>query len=508
MNQELLTQLQQSAQLPSLPAIAIKALELARRENVNISEITALISNDPALCSKILRTVNSPFYGLPKQVSTISHALVILGLQAVKTLALGFSLLKNLKSSQGDDFDYLMYWKRSIYSGVAGRLLAKRLNIVQQEEAFLCGLMGDIGTLVMHRVLGAPYDALLKQSGGDQEMLVQLCHVTFDLDHAIVSGMLADTWQLPPLLAEPIRQHHQPVSTDAALRPLVDTVYVAMIVGELFASANPAKQIIRIRSELATRFKLSAEAIEDFLAQTGAATHEAAKLFEVNIGPNRSYQEILDEANQTLIQLTLQTQQQVQEIKRENQTLQHKATTDALTGLANRQHFNEFIEEQFARAYKLQRPLSILFIDVDHFKKVNDTYGHQAGDEVLKRVGKLLKLAVRNIDLAGRYGGEEFALVLTETETNAATQIADEIRQALASEKVIYDGQTISVNCSVGVAGTDRTRLFQTAAQLTNAADRAVYAAKAAGRNCVRLFKPRPPGTETKPANQPLGAPA
>ena len=160
MNQELLDRLKSSPQLPTLPAIAIQVLELTRKENVNITEIADLIANDPALSTKILKTVNSPFYGLPKQVSTISHALVILGLQAVKTLALGFSLLTNLKSDSGGGteggFDYLQFWKRSIYSAVAGKLLARKLSIVQQEEAFLCGLLADIGILVLAARSGNP----------------------------------------------------------------------------------------------------------------------------------------------------------------------------------------------------------------------------------------------------------------------------------------------------------------------------------------------------------------
>jgi diguanylate cyclase (GGDEF)-like protein len=134
----------------------------------------------------------------------------------------------------------------------------------------------------------------------------------------------------------------------------------------------------------------------------------------------------------------------------------------------------------------------VLFLDIDHFKKVNDTHGHQAGDEVLRRVGKLLKLAVRNIDIAARYGGEEFAIVLTETDSNAAAQMADEIRQALQAETIQFDNKVLKITGSIGVAGTDRTRIFTQSTQLTNAADRAVYAAKSAGRNCVRLFRPKP----------------
>jgi len=492
--------LKSSPQLPSLPAIAIKALELARKDNVNISEIADLISNDPALSSKILKTVNSSFYGLPKQVSTISHALVILGLQAVKTLALGFSLLSNLKDKNNDGFDYMHFWKKSIYSAVAGKLLAKRINIVQQEEAFLAGLLADVGVLVMHRVLGKEYDQLYAQANGDHEELCRLCRKRFELDHAEVAGMLGELWQLPPVLAGPIRQHHNPTEQDPQLRPLVECVYIAMICGDVYASNTPAQYIVRARQEMADRLKISGVEAEKLLAEIGTSTREAAKLFEVNIGENRSYQDILDEAQQTLIQLSLQSQQQVQAVKKENEQLVVKATTDGLTGLANRARFNEFLDEQFARAFKLQRPLSILLLDVDHFKKCNDANGHQAGDEVLKRMGKILKLAVRNIDLAARYGGEEFALILTETDSNAAAQMADEIRQAIQAETISFEGKTIRITASIGVAGTDRTRIFQQSAQLTNAADRALYAAKSSGRNCVRLFRPRPPEAPAKPA--------
>ncbi len=491
MNQALLDQLKTSPQLPSLPAIAIQALALARKDNVNITEIADLISNDPALSAKILKTVNSSFYGLPKQVSTISHALVILGMQAVKTLALGFSLLSNLKGSPGDGFDYMLYWKRSIYSAVAGRLLARRFNIVQQEEAFLCCLLADVGILVMHRALGAPYDELVKLADGDQDRLLELCRTKFDLDHTAVGAMLAEQWQLPPVLSTPIAQHHNPTEQDPLLRPLVDAVFVAMICGEVFASANPANAIVKARAQAIQRFKISAEEFDRLMIEIGNSTREVAVLFDVNINPDRSYQDILDEANQTLIQMTLQTQIQVQEIKKENAHLQQAATTDGLTGVANRARFNEFLEEQFSRAFKLQRPLAILFLDIDHFKSVNDTYGHQAGDEVLKRIGKLLKLAVRNIDLAARYGGEEFALVLTETESNAAAQIADEVRLAIAAERIVVEGRPIPITASIGVAGTDRLRIFTNAQHLTHSADRAVYAAKQAGRNCVRLFRPK-----------------
>jgi two-component system, sensor histidine kinase LadS len=204
----------------------------------------------------------------------------------------------------------------------------------------------------------------------------------------------------------------------------------------------------------------------------------------------------------------LQTQKRMESIEREVATLQERVLTDPLTRLANRTQFDAFFEEQFKRAYTQRRPLALVFIDLDHFKNVNDTYGHPAGDEVLRRVGKVLRASVRNIDMVARYGGEEFAVVLTETDLDAAALRAEAIRKRLQNETIVFDGKTIPVTLSAGVAGTERGRVFASAAQLTNAADRAVYAAKAAGRNCVRVFKPQQPAIHAPVDQAPAAASA
>src|SRR5215208_7593349 len=133
MNQELIQRIKQCPSLPSLPTIAIQVLDLAQKADVDIAEIARIISKDPALSGKILRTVNSSFYGRSQAVSTISHALVILGLQSVKTLVLGFSLVGNLsKGTNKGGFRHLAYWKRSIYAATAARTVAHKVGVQQQ----------------------------------------------------------------------------------------------------------------------------------------------------------------------------------------------------------------------------------------------------------------------------------------------------------------------------------------------------------------------------------------
>src|SRR5688572_13614862 len=157
MNEQLIERIRQCPNLPSLPSIAMQVLDLAQKADVDIAEIARIICKDPALSSKLLRTVNSSFYGRSQAVSTISHALVILGLQSVKTLVLGFSLVTNLSKNKSKGFKHLSYWKRSIFAATAARTIAAKIGVVQQEEAFLAALLKDIGMLVLDQVLDEEY---------------------------------------------------------------------------------------------------------------------------------------------------------------------------------------------------------------------------------------------------------------------------------------------------------------------------------------------------------------
>jgi diguanylate cyclase (GGDEF)-like protein len=166
------------------------------------------------------------------------------------------------------------------------------------------------------------------------------------------------------------------------------------------------------------------------------------------------------------------------------QEVDRRSRTDPLTGLFNRMHFGEQLQGRLEEADRHGRPVSLVLVDVDHFKKVNDTFGHEAGDAVLRHVSRILQEGVRTVDVCVRYGGEEIALLLAETETAAATVIAERLRERIASTAAFHKGAPISVTASFGVATypesvSDRDKLFPSA-------DKALYIAKKDGRNCVR----------------------
>jgi two-component system cell cycle response regulator len=167
------------------------------------------------------------------------------------------------------------------------------------------------------------------------------------------------------------------------------------------------------------------------------------------------------------------------------------ATTDGLTGLLNRRTFNAQIQGRLREAQRYNRPLSLLLLDIDHFKKVNDTYGHPAGDAVLRGVAGLLQKQARETDIVARYGGEEMALILPETEATGAQAIAERIRRATAAVTHPSEQGAIQVTVSIGLATWPGPG--ESAEAILEAADKALYRAKQGGRNRVACANPASP---------------
>jgi len=482
MNQELATRVRQCPNLPSLPTIAMQVLDLAAKVDVDLAEIARIISKDPALSTKILRTVNSSFYGRSQNVSTISHALVILGLQSVKTLVLGFSLATNLK--QGKGFKHLNYWRRSIFAATAARTIAIKMHLVEQEEAFLAALLQDIGMLVLDQVLAQQY-AEICESAHTHQQLVTAEKAALSMTHAEVGAILAEQWKLPPILTATIGGSHDPTTvTDPALVKLARLVHLAGWCADVFIDEQPATAIVQVRSYCAQHHNMSEADCDQLLAEIAQKTKEVAPLFEINIGAVADFESILKKANEALVELTLQSQMHANQLQEQNQVLQVQAVTDKLTNLANRAAFDQFLTEQMALAKKNRSPLTLLLLDVDKFKTVNDRFGHQAGDQVLSSMGKLLKSIARKQDLSARYGGEELAVILPGTPRNVGSVIAETIRRAIAAEPVKAGNRAIPVTVSIGVACLAQ-RNFAGPDELIAAADELLYTAKRNGRNRV-----------------------
>jgi diguanylate cyclase (GGDEF)-like protein len=173
-------------------------------------------------------------------------------------------------------------------------------------------------------------------------------------------------------------------------------------------------------------------------------------------------------------------------LQRYTQEQERRATTDLLTGIANRNHCLDRLEEALERSRRYGHPLSVLALDLDHFKAVNDRYGHAAGDAVLLRFAETISAVLRSIDVFGRMGGEEFLIVLPDTQLAGAGDVAERVRAAVEALSIPVDRAVLRITVSIGVAQMNHTNVDA----LLLDADRALYQAKAQGRNRTVVLEP------------------
>ena len=169
-----------------------------------------------------------------------------------------------------------------------------------------------------------------------------------------------------------------------------------------------------------------------------------------------------------------------------NEELKTASRVDGLTGLYNRRYWQERFDEMHKLCVRREKPSTALMLDIDHFKRINDTYGHQAGDKVIKMLAALIKRCVRETDLAGRYGGEEFAIILNDSSVEDAKIVAERIRQLAKRLVVEHEGESISFTVSLGLAQFSPD--FKGAMAWLECADQAIYEAKENGRNQYRIY--------------------
>jgi two-component system, cell cycle response regulator len=194
------------------------------------------------------------------------------------------------------------------------------------------------------------------------------------------------------------------------------------------------------------------------------------------------------------------------ELVETNKRLELLSITDGLTRLFNHRHFQDELARAFDESQRYQRPLSLAIIDIDLFKKVNDTHGHAVGDEVLKGISDIFRESARSTDLVARYGGEEFAVMMPETDLDDAIVFAEKVRSIIESTPIATRAGQVSATVSVGVSSVPRSRI-RTAKEMIVTADKALYCAKRAGRNQVQSEKRHDLGRRTQPVEGAARAP-
>ncbi|MCX8129036.1 MAG: diguanylate cyclase [Clostridia bacterium] len=207
-----------------------------------------------------------------------------------------------------------------------------------------------------------------------------------------------------------------------------------------------------------------------------------------------SFAEVLARINTQLkiVSIQRELEQKNRELTESNALLQKLAITDALTGLYNKRYILSKLHTDIAHSIRYKEPISFIIADIDHFKRINDRYGHQVGDLILKDAASIIRKSVREVDIVARYGGEEFLIICPNTERHGAVLVAERVRKGIASHNFFYSGKEIhitisfGVKCSVFNAPTDTEKAMN---KLIEEADKALFRAKTNGRNRIEVFE-------------------
>ena len=322
-----------------------------------------------------------------------------------------------------------------------------------------------------------------------------------DLGFSKDLGEKGEAWGLPHDMTEVMVLHHTPDASvnDRRRDRLLELCTTADIVADVVQTGATGGTVALATETLEMLITRQPVKLESLLDDIASEMRRISEDLAVRIGEQPSFEELMSNANEALIQINLSYEeltrklQQLLEEKEEltrqlrtsNAALARLAATDMLTGVANRRAFTEAVDHSLAECAEANKPLSLLMVDIDHFKQVNDTYGHAAGDDVLRGVCERMQAVVRAEDLVGRLGGEEFAILLPDCDAYHARRVAERLRVALKKAPVrTRSAEDIRITASFG--GTTLVAPpFPSRDDLFKGVDEALYRAKAAGRDRV-----------------------
>ncbi|MGE3109624.1 MAG: HDOD domain-containing protein [Phycisphaerales bacterium] len=496
MNPEVLEQVLSCKTLPSIPAVAARVIELTKDNNIPMKALAETITNDQGLAAKVLRTVNSSFYGMRQKCSSINQAIVMLGLSAVKTLALGFSLVSELAKLDSDGFDQVSYWRRAMYSGVAAKLIAKEAAVGSEEECFLGGLLQDVGMFALHQTLGKQYTDIIAMTNGDHRKLIRFELQELDVQHPDIGALMAERWKLPTELSMPVKYHERANAAPALHLHVVRAVALGNLASDVMTDADPVESLRRLYQKGEEWFGFKTPQADEVLKKIASAAKEMATLLSVETGPRIDSKAILAEASRRLSEMKIPD---VDEMDASFLATGPTDQFDELTGLASRNYYEQTLIAAFEQARAAKMPLSLAIFEIDALEGIKTSYGEDARDTVVIHVAKRLKDAYRGTGALVAYlDGGQYAVALPKTDRVKAVVSADDAKAKIANAPVDLIAakrdapSKLTVTACVGVSTSHEETgpRFDDVGGLERVTEQAVRAARRAGPSSMRVYAP------------------
>lgn len=498
--------------LPTFPAVAIQLLNVFSDPDVSIREVAKLLESDPALAGKILKAANSATFGCGRGIADIGRALTLLGKRTVTSLALGFSLSEVSANTGKHKALFQDYWLQAVVRATTCEQLGRKHARGKEGELFAAGLLSSIGGLALLHTEPDTFAQVRATAESEGRNPLELQRLAFGTDSIQLTAQLLDQWNLPGDIIAAVRDQANDVAvldnTDPAELTIFDKcVAVAAAMGDFLCQDKRALALIRIHELMGLFYDAGPEDVDQLIALVRERLTGSAEMFQANAAHLPSPSEILSQAMEQLSELAASALkdgnapnshdvlEENGRLRRRVEELTRRSMIDPLTHVFNRGYLIERLAEQVTVARLRQHRISMIFIDVDHFKVVNDTHGHPAGDKVLENVARAIESVIRASDVLGRYGGEEFIVLTGSSDAAGLACVGERIREKIAECISEYEGQRIPVTASIGgtILGPP-VEGDNTQERLIECSDAAMYAAKRGGRNQVVLIDIDPDG--------------
>ncbi len=499
-NPDLVARLERCIDLPTPPGVAEQIIELSADPNSDIGVLAEVVSLDPALTVKVLRMANSPMYARNAKVETLEQAVMMFGWNGTLNLALSFSLVSKINSNSDEGLDYNFFWKRSISAAVSAKHFAKVVGIEsRKEDLFLPGLLQDIGMLALDKAVPDLYNNILDDQ--HQHKVVQKIEKEkLSVDHAVVGAWLLDRWNLPERIIDLVSISHneERYANVGNTTPAENCIEVSNVLADCICSDVDKKDYGYAANVCEKLLGIDQEGFLDNLKGIVDEIQDTAIIFELDVGDPRLLNCIAEQAKELLLLRSMESLKTAEELHHEAEYLESKAKKledsarlDGLTKIYNRGYLEKAIESEFESSNLRNSPFAVVMVDLDHFKKINDEYGHSCGDKALVYAVEILRSCIRGTDSLFRYGGEEFVAILPNTNDAGAESFATRVIETFNNKRFVIEKESINfpLTASLGVVTHGENYEFDNWEHLLNIADYCLYASKANGRNQYTLYK-------------------
>ncbi len=456
----------QSDRIPSLPEVALRVVDLTRDPVPDFDEITRVIRSDPAIASRIMRTVNSALFGLRQRVSSIDAAVPILGANLVRTLVLSFCLAEHRGPADRYRRYYQGLWRSSMDQAALAEALAERVPGTDESVWFLAALLQDIGR---HALLSADpeeYSRLLKEFDDGDEMLAAE-QDSYGFTHTDVSVQLCLRWRLDNYLVDAIAKHHSDVRglnlaeelPASPTMPLLPNALRCARVGANFIEGLRSKREVSratLERSLHDGFGILADEVNEMLTDVDLRVGEVAALFAVDLGEFPSMEQVLAQAQTTLAKIALTSQLEIASVRRHLEDAMSGArpsesqpNQDAETDACAAHLVEELLGDAAVQCRRQDLRLGVLGVGIDRFPSFSESHPLDVRISVLQQVVGAIRRAVREDDSIVRYDDGEFLVVVPVNVNETLVRIAERVRTGVS--RIELPGTSSSeLTCSVG----------------------------------------------------------